>query len=59
MVLKLTHGHEDSEYKLSFEIGQREGGYYSGKTDRIREHPRTILVYRLLTGSDSLTNTIN
>ena len=31
--LKLPQGHEDSEYVLSFEIGQREGGFYSGRTD--------------------------
>ena len=34
MVLKLLQGHEDSEYVLSFEIGQREDGFYSGRTDR-------------------------
>ena len=33
MVLKLPHGHEDSEYVLSFEIGQREGGYFSSLLD--------------------------
>ena len=33
MVLKLLQGHEDSECVLSFEIGQREGGFYSGRTD--------------------------
>ena len=30
MLLQLPQGHEDSEYVLSFEIGQREGGFYSG-----------------------------
>ena len=30
MVLKPPQGHEDSEYVLSFKIGQREGGFYSG-----------------------------
>ena len=34
MVLILPHGHEDSGYVLSFEIGQREGGFYSERTDR-------------------------
>ena len=34
MVLKLPQSHEDSEYVLSFEIGQREGGFYSARTDR-------------------------
>ena len=33
MVLRLPHGHKDSEYVISFEIGQREGGFYSGRTD--------------------------
>ena len=33
MVLKLPQGHEDSKYVLSFEIGQREGGFYSAQTD--------------------------
>ena len=34
MVLNLPQGHEDSEYVLNFEIGQREGGFYCGRTDR-------------------------
>ena len=38
MVLKLPQDHEDSEYVLSFEIGQREGGFYSGRTDT-QNHP--------------------
>ena len=33
MVLILPQGHEDFEYVLNFEIGQREGGFYSGRTD--------------------------
>ena len=33
VVLSLPQGHEGSEYMLSFEIGQREGGFYSGRTD--------------------------
>ena len=33
MVLKLPQSHEDSEYVFSFEIGQREGGFYSARTD--------------------------
>ena len=37
MVLKLLLCHEDSEYVLSFEIGQREGGFYSAQTDRHTE----------------------
>ena len=48
MVLKLPQAHEDSEYVLSFEIGQREGGFYSGQTDRIIEPPSTVLVYKCL-----------
>ena len=35
---------EGSEYVLSFEIGQREGGFYSARTDT----PSNALVYRLL-----------
>ena len=37
MVLILPQGHKDSEYVLSFEVGhnrQREGGFYSERTDR-------------------------
>ena len=49
MILKLPQGHEGSEYMLSFEIGQREGGFYSERTDRITDTPSTVLVYRLLT----------
>ena len=30
MVLTLLQHHEDSEYVLGFEIGQLEGGFYSG-----------------------------
>ena len=33
---------------LSFEIGQRKGGFYSVRTDRRTELPSTVLVYRLL-----------
>ena len=32
---------------LSFEIGQRESGLYSGRTDRRTNPPSTVLVYRL------------
>ena len=31
--LRLPQGHKDSEYVLSFVIGQRESGFYSGRTD--------------------------
>ena len=45
MVLKLSQDHKDSEYVLSFEIGQRESGFYSGRTntqtDRITQPSRT------------------
>ena len=34
IVLRLPQSHENSEYVLSFEIGQREGGFYSARTDR-------------------------
>ena len=34
MVLKLLLCHEGTEYELSFEIGQREGGFYSARIDR-------------------------
>ena len=37
---KLPQGHEDSEYVLSFEIGQRESGFYSERTNR--QSDRTI-----------------
>ena len=33
IILNIPQSHEDSEYVLSFEIGQREGGFYSGRTD--------------------------
>ena len=33
MVLKLPPDHDDTEYVLSFELRQREGGFYSGRTD--------------------------
>ena len=38
MVLKLPQGHEGSEYVLNFEIGQREGGFYSALTDRSTQY---------------------
>ena len=31
---------------LSFEIGQRESGFYSKQTDRITEPSSTVLLYR-------------
>ena len=46
---KLPQGHEDSEYVLSLEIGQRESGFYSGRTNP----PSTLLVYRLNTRAAS------
>ena len=50
MVLKLPQDHEDSEYMLKFEIGQREGGFYSTRTDtqtdRRTDTPSTVFVYR-------------
>ena len=42
MVLKLPLCHEGSEYVLSFENRQREGGFYSVRTDT----PNSALVYR-------------
>jgi len=48
MVLLLPQGHEDSECVLSFEIGQREGGFYNRHIDRITEQPSTVLVYRYM-----------
>ena len=33
MVLDLPQGHEGFEYVLSFQIGQRKGGFYSAQTD--------------------------
>ena len=38
MILKFPQDHEDSEYVINFEIGQREGGFYSGGTDG-QNHP--------------------
>ena len=38
MVLKLPQDHEGSEYVFSFEIGQREGGFYSARPDG-QKHP--------------------
>ena len=46
MVLRLTQGHESSEYVLSFEIRQRIGGFYSGRTEGRTEPPSSALVYR-------------
>ena len=31
---------------LGFEIGQREGGFYSARTDGQTDTPTTVLVYR-------------
>ena len=39
MVLKLPQGHEDSEYVLSFEIRQWEGGFYSTRADTQTDRP--------------------
>ena len=36
--LNLPQGHEDSEYVLSFEIEQQEGGFYSARPDT-QNHP--------------------
>ena len=51
MVLILRQGHEGSEYVLSFEIGQRESGFYSARTDtqnhKHTEPSSSALVYRL------------
>ena len=38
MVLQLPQDHDDSDYVLSFEIGQRKGGFYSTRTDG-QTHP--------------------
>ena len=44
--------HEDSKYVLGFEIGQRESGFYSerteSQTDRVTEPSSTVLVYRYM-----------
>ena len=45
---KLPQGHADYEYVLSFEIGQREIGLYSGQTDRRTNPPSTVIVYRYI-----------
>ena len=36
--IKIPQGHEDSEYVLSFEIGQQESGFYSERTES-QSHP--------------------
>ena len=46
MFLELPQGNEDSEYVLSFEIGQQESGFYSERTDIITEPSSTVLIYR-------------
>ena len=50
IVNDLSQGHEDSAYVLSFEIGEREGGFYSARTDtltdRLIDPASTVLVYR-------------
>ena len=50
--------HEDSEYALSFEIEQRESGFYSerieSQTDRITQPSSTVLEYRLYTNYASI-----
>ena len=44
---KLYSCHEDSEYVLDFEIGQRESGFYSERTESQTDVPSsTLLVYR-------------
>ena len=48
MILKLPQGHEDSEYVLTFEMGQREGSFYSRRTDIHTEPPSIVLVYRFV-----------
>ena len=48
MVLKLPQTHEGSEYVLSFEIEQREGGFYSVRTNTQTEPPSSALLYRLI-----------
>ena len=48
MVFKLPQGHESSACVLSFEIGQREGGVYSGKADGQTEPSSSALVYRYI-----------
>ena len=47
IALYLPQGHEDSEYVVSLDILQREGGFYSARTDGRTEAPSTALVYRL------------
>ena len=52
--LKLPRGYEDSEYVLSFEIGQRESGFYRELTDRVTEPSSTLLVYRYEKNNDDI-----
>ena len=49
MVLNLPLCHEASEYVLSFEIGQRESGFYSEWTDRITDRQNHANIqYRII-----------
>ena len=51
MVLNLPQGHEDSEYVLSFKIGQRKSDFYSGRTDRQSYPVRYFSIYILETAA--------
>ena len=53
MVFKLPRCHEGSEYVLSFEIGQREIGFYSAPTDGQTDTPSTKFEYRFSAGNIS------
>ena len=46
MVLKHPQCHGGSEYVLSFEIGQWEGGFYSERTNT-HTHPHTLGNYNI------------
>ena len=39
---------EGSEYMLSFEIGQREGGFYSARTHRITDEQTHRIMIRII-----------
>ena len=48
MISKLLQGREDSEYVLSFEIGQQECGLYSAQTDRATQYCTYLYIDNLL-----------
>ena len=44
---------------LSFETGQRESGFYSGRTDRRTEPPSTVSLYRFDNDRSAIMSSID